>query len=563
MSLDTQLQAKDVKFDRLAACPITLTNDFYDIKVKPNDLVTAPVINLSVDRLFENLLHIYSRTKMSSNNIPSIHDYKYIISETSSGYVYEDRTDFNTLSSQVVSTTVLSGATTSNIINHKLNDSIIHIINNGTSITYLSAVDVYTNKLSGPDLNGTIGEITTNSYINDASDLQFNNIVDVKIDSREYMYVADASHCTVYKYDITGITRSDIAILDRTKTKGTLLVNSIGSPGTIYENNKFQNPTNMVIDNEDNLHIIDMKPLSGGLVKKYDLNGNWIYTFDTEEEFNAYKPKDIIYNSSNNTFIVLAKNNYINIYDKDFKRISSDQIIDGPSEVLTKIIQSTENDNILYIISNNNIYKKFITRLDSTIGRFKVEVKGIGTGNPGDLNFSAASIQPTKHHTTGTNKDDIYIIDSATGIMHQFVEDSTYLSIVYDYYKDYTYSLSEIEIKGDEYVSASTYNKCISKLLTNHLVLIECIKSQFVIEYEYTGIPNLVDVRYITEDQINTETYRPKLDNFIGINEILLNSTINRAFESIYNLQLEMVKLITEHSLNSFPLDTQVISMDI
>jgi hypothetical protein len=148
--------------------------------------------------------------------------------------------------------------------------------------------------------------------------------------------------------------------------------------------------------------------------------------------------------------------------------------------------------------------------------------------------------------------------------MHQFVEDSTYTSILYDYYKDYVYaSLSEIQINSDEYVSAITYNKCISKLLTNHLLLIECIKSRFVIEYEYTGIPNLVDVEYITEEQINTKTYKPKLDNFIGINEILLNSTVNRVLESIYNLQLKIIELITERSLNSFPLDTQVISMDI
>jgi len=378
------------------------------------------------------------------------------------------------------------------------------------------------------------------------------------------MYVADSGNGTIYKYDINGLVRTDTAVLDRTRTRGTLLVNSIGSPGTIYENNKFENPSNLIIDDEDNLHVIDMTPLSGGVVKKYDLNGNWSYTFDTVDEFKTHVPKDVIYNKENGTFIILTTNNYINIYDKSFVRLSSTKITDGTGETLTKIIQSIENSNILYIISNNNVYKKFLTKLDSTIGRFKIEVKEIGTGVTTDLNLTAASIRSTYHHTTNANKDDIYIIDSNTGIIHQFVEDSTYISIVYDYYKDYAYtSLSEVQINSDEYVSAITYNKCISKLLTNHLLLIECIKGRFVIEYEYTGIPNLVDVEYITEELIDAETYKPKLDSFIGINEILLNSTINRALESIYNLQLEIVQLITERSLNSFPLDTQVISMDI
>ena len=147
--------------------------------------------------------------------------------------------------------------------------------------------------------------------------------------------------------------------------------------------------------------------------------------------------------------------------------------------------------------------------------------------------------------------------------MHQFDEDSNFISVVYSIYKDSVFTFNELKVNNEEYVSADVYNKVLGKLVTNHLLFLEFIRSKFVIEYEYTGIANLIGTDYITANEIDVNTYKPKYDNFIGLNEILLSSTINRALESIYNLQLEMLKIIKEKSTNSFPLDTQVISMDI
>ena len=561
--MDAELIKKNIKFDRMPGETLSLPYSFYDVKVKPNDLVLADVINTSLERLYDNLLYIYSRSKISSNNIPSVHNYKYIIYDDGS-LTYSDRSDFQTVSSSTTTSSILSSSSRLISINHELTTDNIFIFNDSTSVSYVSSSDVYTQELTGSNLSNTIGEISRNEFINESSDLKFANITDIKVNSNNDMYIIDNTYCTLYKYNITGVTRYDKAVLSRSKTPGSMLIDSIGSKGEASDDTRFNNPVLIAIDGSDNIFVLDFTISSGGTAKMFNVNGNWVKTIDLVDEFKLFPPKEVIYNSANDTFIVLTTNKYINIYNTSFERQSSTLIKDGgDSETLVKISLSKENTNILYILSNNNVYKKFLTNLSLTIGRFKIEDKEIGTGEPTDNNFTSIDIRLTTDPSTGENRDEIYIVDRNTGILHQFNEDSNFISVVYSIYKDSVFTFNELKVNSEEYVSADIYNKVLGKIVTNHLLFLEFIRSKFVIEYEYTGIANLIGTDYITADEINVDTYRPKYDNFIGLNEILLSGTINGALESIYNLQLEMLKIIKEKSTNSFPLDTQVISMDI
>ena len=561
--MDAELANKNIKFDRMPGETLTLPYNFYDIKIKPNDLVLASVVNTSLEKLYDNLLYIYSRSKISSNNIPSIHNYKYIIYD-SGNLSYEDRTEFSNVSSSTLHTSILSSANNVIVFDHDLTTDNVFIFNDSTSISYISANDVYSQSLTGTDLGNKIGRVADIEFITESSDLKFANIVDIKINSNNDMYVIDSSYCTLYKYNITGLTRYDSAVLSRSKTPGSMLIDSIGSKGELSEDTRFNTPKLIAIDDKDNVYVLDFTITEGGVAKIFNVNGNWVKTIDLVDEFKSFPPQEIIFNPDNKTFIVLTTNRYINVYDTSFNRKSSTLIKDGgSSENLVKIALSKENTNILYILSNNNIYKKFLTDLSLTIGRFKIEEKNIGTGIPTDKNFTAIDIRLTTDPVTGDERDEIYVLDSNTGILHQFDEDSNFISVVYSIYKDSVFTFNELKVNNEEYVSADVYNKVLGKLVTNHLLFLEFIRSKFVIEYEYTGIANLIGTDYITANEIDVNTYKPKYDNFIGLNEILLSSTINRALESIYNLQLEMLKIIKEKSTNSFPLDTQVISMDI
>lgn len=561
--MDAELANKNIKFDRMPGETLTLPYNFYDIKIKPNDLVLASVVNTSLEKLYDNLLYIYSRSKISSNNIPSIHNYKYIIYDPGN-LSYEDRTEFSSVSSSTLHTSILSSANNVIVFDHDLTTDNVFILNDSTSISYISANDVYSQSLTGTDLDNKIGRVANIEFITESSDLKFANIVDIKINSNNDMYVIDSSYCTLYKYNITGLTRYDSAVLSRSKTPGSMLIDSIGSKGELSEDTRFNTPKLIAIDDKDNVYVLDFTITEGGVAKIFNVNGNWVKTIDLVDEFKSFPPQEIIFNPDNKTFIVLTTNRYINVYDTSFNRKSSTLIKDGgSSENLVKITLSKENTNILYILSNNNIYKKFLTDLSLTIGRFKIEEKNIGTGIPTDKNFTAIDIRLTTDPVTGDERDEIYVLDSNTGILHQFDEDSNFISVVYSIYKDSVFTFNELKVSNEEYVSADVYNKVLGKLVTNHLLFLEFIRSKFVIEYEYTGIANLIGTDYITANEIDVNTYKPKYDNFIGLNEILLSSTINRALESIYNLQLEMLKIIKEKSTNSFPLDTQVISMDI
>ena len=68
---------------------------------------------------------------------------------------------------------------------------------------------------------------------------------------------------------------------------------------------------------------------------------------------------------------------------------------------------------------------------------------------------------------------------------------------------------------------------------------------------------------YITENDVNIEKYKPRVGNYVGINEILTTSTINRCLEELFKLQEQIINLTKEYNINTFPLTTQVISMDI
>ena len=561
--MDAELISKNIKFDRMPGEELKLPYSFYDVKVKPNDLVLADVINISLEKLYDNLLYIYSRSKISSNNIPSIHNYKYIVCDNGN-LSYKDRTEFSNVSSSTISTSILSSADSMIVSDHELTSDNIFILNDSTSISYISATDVYNQSITGAELDSKIGEIARNKFITESSDLQFSNIADIKINNNGDMYVIDSDYCTLYKYNIAGLSRYDSAVITRSKTPGSMLIESIGSKGGLSDDARFRTPTLLGIDDSDNVYVLDFTIAEGGVAKVFNVNGNWVKTIDLVDEFKSFPPQEVIFNPDNKTFIVLTTNRYINVYDTSFNRKSSTLIKDGgSSENLVKIALSKENTNILYILSNNNIYKKFLTDLSLTIGRFKIEEKNIGTGAPTDKNFTAIDIRLTTDPVTGDERDEIYVLDSNTGILHQFDEDSNFISVVYSIYKDSVFTFNELKVNNEEYVSADVYNKVLGKLVTNHLLFLEFIRSKFVIEYEYTGIANLIGTDYITANEIDVNTYKPKYDNFIGLNEILLSSTINRALESIYNLQLEMLKIIKEKSTNSFPLDTQVISMDI
>ena len=107
------------------------------------------------------------------------------------------------------------------------------------------------------------------------------------------------------------------------------------------------------------------------------------------------------------------------------------------------------------------------------------------------------------------------------------------------------------------------YNKALLKTIYNNLLLYEGVSRKFTTKFDALGFANYIGFTYLTETEIKDLKYDISNNHYIGVNEIVLTSTVNRCLEQVYNLQLKIQSNIQEKSINVFPLLTQVVPLDI
>ena len=555
-SIIDNLSAKGLHQNRLPGDTPVLPYSFYDIKIKANDLVTSFSINHSLEKIYDNWLYILSYSVLPSNNIPDKTYSTHMIADSGSGPKFTLQTQYANISASSTGNS-LSGITNILCVDNTINPTYVynHIATTSTSIVLLSAFDV-TN----------IDVISDNEYTSTASGVKFQNITDIAINDDDDLIVLDTDLKAIYKFDITGILTLDTAVL-KSSTPGRLLKEVTGSTGSVYDSTKFYNPISMsVVGNM--MYIVDYNSSEeSGTVKIFDSNFNWRENVNLSSDFKIYPPTYIEYNSeSNNFYILSASKKAILQYTSNFELIEIHSLTDidtiGISgEVYRKIYFSEENKNIMYLQSSNNVYKKYANRPEKFIGKFLYDIKGIGSGNEADMDITTLCIRPVVKDNL--NKDEIFMYDSNKEVFYKFLEDSNYQRIVNESFDNKILSFSEIKIKPDENVHNITYNKTISKLLYIHFLFIENLKAKFATKYDETGLAVYQGFNYITENDVNIEKYKPDIGNYVGINEILTTSTINRCLEELFKLQEQIINLTKEYNINTFPLTTQVISMDI
>ena len=86
---------------------------------------------------------------------------------------------------------------------------------------------------------------------------------------------------------------------------------------------------------------------------------------------------------------------------------------------------------------------------------------------------------------------------------------------------------------------------------------------RFSTKYDALGFSRYVGFNYFIEEELKKITYNVTENAYVGVNELVLTSTINRCLEQVYNLQLTVQELLQEKSINVYPLITQVIDLDI
>lgn len=587
-----QLDSRGFELDRLPGDIVSMPNNLEDIKINVNDFVLAETINYSLEKLYDNWLYLISYSYIGSNNIP---DKKYAINmltDTGTGPRWLNQTQYPAVSSTTKNTpntfTDLTGFVKIDNIANSSNYNIIATTK--TNVILLSGygvtnIDVIQHPVTNVKSNNDITHPST--------EILFKDITDLTVTDSNHLFVMDNELKSIFKFDISGITTLDEAIL-KNDTPGRLMIKLIGGPGEIDDKNKFKNNIAMCTNNNF-LYVIDRDldttnvNVNQAAIKIYDSELNWVNTIDITNSINS-APIDITYNAELQRFYVLCHDWSSHDYpigtpettnissellelDTNFNVIKLHTLFDltklDPSignEKHKRVEFSVENSNIFYIVTEKNIYKKYISRPEKLVGRFKLQEKDIGPSTTNNLDFKAIDINSTTIIAAdGTEKikDEILIYDQYSNIIFELLEDGAFEEGLESQFDETSLDFDNIKIKSDEFVNAVVYNKSFVKTLYNNLLLLENISRRFSTVYTDKGLSEYVGFNYLREDELKTLTYETTLDNYIGINEVVLSATVNRCLERIYNLQLRIQQTLQENKLNVYPLVTQTIKLTI
>lgn len=361
--------------------------------------------------------------------------------------------------------------------------------------------------------------------------------------SENTLYMLSAPLNIVYKYDISGLTQSDRAYFPN--AKGKILQDIIGGEGDVRQDVRFNNIRTLCLDPSDNLYVVDVYD-NVATVKKFDKNSNHVKTYEITETLNHHTPVDITF--ALDRFYILTTT-HVHEYSSDFEHLKEWKLTDKleGGEMYRTITPSYENERVVYIATNKNVFKKFTSKLDTGIGRFQFDGRGLNVNAAPDISHVSAVLRDGVEH--------VYVGDNAAGVIYKFVESSDYQRILSPSYENRLVQLKDIHIKRDEFVTNIVYNKSMARLFYNHSLIAHSIVGKFLCEYAGEVNRKFKTFLYLLPEYVRCRAFgtKPKMDNFIGINEPVLNSVINRTLQNIYDYQVAILKDLEVHVLDDAP----------
>lgn len=564
--VNTILQTYNYTADRLLSDEIlTLPYRFDEIKIKPNDIATAETFNISLTRLYDNLLYLLSNTKLSPPKDVNFFDR---LSKPSNSSIKSNELPTS------------SDVTVSQVYTDNYRDDIDYSI----SIQKNNESDEHELRLWSSQSD----EFRSGFIDNDASK-KFIDLRGIAVDNTHHVYVLDGGEKneagirkggTLYRYNVIGLLESDPVQLEYKSTPGRKLHKYIGDPevGEVVDKHRFNDPQYVICDGE-NIYVVDVeKDSSTGddicTIKIYDTRLNWLQSVVLA---NCPQFKDIII--YNNTFLVLTGND-INVYNINLQLIKTFSLPqpEALSGEALFISASHVNDNIIYIIRERSIEKFYYSRLPDNIREYELYNYNTKTSTSIPERFvpekklvsSRADVLILVNDDRSNDEIHIRCLNKLIDLKNRFTpyyweenENNLRKSMLYSTFDTQLYTLEDSLVKRDESVNSLVYNKSIAKLIYNHLLFIENVKGQFAIKQDniidLDGdsetlndrkiIPEFVGIYYHIDDPIFSDGYTVTMDNYVHINEPFITSVFNRCLYEIYELQLHILKVVDVHDV--------------
>ena len=198
----------------------------------------------------------------------------------------------------------------------------------------------------------------------------------------------------------------------------------------------------------------------------------------------------------------------------------------------------------LYFITNSNVYK-YLT-------------SGVALNRLTDP--SKSSLGGVEDITTGFIDDrlNFYVVTNKRIFKYVDIPDTLDLFDT-DVVDSLVLPLSAISINREEFVQDWVYNKSIMRLLQNHEVLYKAIKYKYKINLDRYGnlvSPSVGDYGFTVTGLSGVDLTKPfsvSQNNYIHSNELVTSSVVNRALTKLYNLQLDMLQLVSPRISRALP----------
>jgi hypothetical protein len=405
-NIQSTIIVSDLFFNRIPTQNFSLTYSLSDFIFQPNEILNSNSVDNKLIKAYRNFLDTYVACFMPSSDLPYNMSYIARLSATNIGTTFVWVT--SSLNTNIVPLSVLNFnftkeskiVYTSSVYN--TNNTLI-VANSGNLVIYqLIPGSTFTNKFSS-------FYIETNTA--DYGSLMFKNITSIS-NYEKNLYVCDSGNKTVYAYDISGVVDGDRAFGSKFNLKDS--VNNIQGG--------FVNPI-LVGSSLDTVFVYDDSTYT---VFFYDTNFNLKDSYKNEILFKISKPVCLTYYKLYNELYLLTEDLKLVIFDSNANsrilQLSQKEL--QSDEIGRKIIFSNNNSDVLYLLTNKNLYKKFVSNIINDIGdyTFNATITGNNSTLTGNVLYDISILDNLK------NEDNIILYG-----YNQFInynEQTVYYSIL-------------------------------------------------------------------------------------------------------------------------------------
>lgn len=359
------------------------------------------------------------------------------------------------------------------------------------------------------------------------------------------LYVLDSVLNTLTVYDASDLVDNNFA----DPTLNTLkYIKSIGGKGTVGDPYGFNAPS-VLFFNDDNDSILVYDKGNGG-VKLYDKNLNWENTFRKTFDFKGVNAFDYIL--SENCYMTVTDSGDLIKFDKEFlviKKVSGFLPMSAGETVL-QIIASDNIPNLVYIVTNKRILKKFGTNDAAIIGFINSRLSIFDFtlfGAPSPILFVGAS-------RNGTFPEDVLAVISEVSIDDEIQPATTFFRISdgsrFLFLDVNAINMEKTTFNKFDFHQALAYGS-LESLRYDTQLLAQILASRIVFSGNmYASI--VVDTEIIPDTDLSALI--TDLDvTPIGMNEHPTPNTVNRYLEKILEIQTTLARILNIKNKNPVP----------